>query len=303
MTTASDARGALSVLQSWVLIGGCFALPGLYPAWWTVLIAVIVLGGQQLGLAVLMHECSHRSLFASRALNDHVGHWLAGSPIWNRVHDYRTHHMKHHNHTGTDADPDMGLVDPFPTSRASLARKFVRDLTGVAGLKRMVGLLMMDFGLITYTVSTQTQRRPRDGRTTLDYLREGLKNTGPMLVSNAALAVILWAASIGWTYWLWVAAWFTTFGLFIRIRSIAEHACTERTGDIWKNTRTTHANPVMALFIAPHQVNYHLEHHLLMTVPHYKLERFRKLLEERGALDGTPFASGYGEVLKLAATR
>ena len=45
--------------------------------------------------------------------------------------------------------------------------------------------------------------------------------------------------------------------------------------------------------IAPNRVNYHLEHHLMMTVPHYKLPRFHRLLRERGVLDHACVANGY----------
>ena len=75
------------------------------------------------------------------------------------------------------------------------------------------------------------------------------------------------------------------------------------TPDRWRNTRTVDAGPVARFFFAPHGVNHHLEHHLLMTVPSYQLPRMRQLLRERGALEGTPQASGYVEVLQQAAGR
>ena len=38
------------------------------------------------------------------------------------------------------------------------------------------------------------------------------------------------------------------------------------------------------LLVAPNYVNYHLEHHLVMTVPHYHLPRMHRMLRERGVL-------------------
>ena len=70
-----------------------------------------------------------------------------------------------------------------------------------------------------------------------------------------------------------------------------------------RNTRTTRASWLERLFIAPNFVNYHLEHHLLMTVPHYQLPRLHRLLRERGALAEECVASGYPEVLRLASSR
>ena len=47
-------------------------------------------------------------------------------------------------------------------------------------------------------------------------------------------------------------------------------------------------------------VQYHLEHHLLMTVPHYNLPRFHKMLGDRGFLEDACGADGYCKVLRRA---
>ena len=54
--------------------------------------------------------------------------------------------------------------------------------------------------------------------------------------------------------------------------------------DEMKNTRTTTARWWERLLIAPNCVNFHLEHHLLPTVPHYNLRRMHRMLRKRGAL-------------------
>ena len=73
-------------------------------------------------------------------------------------------------------------------------------------------------------------------------------------------------------------------------------------GDDLGNTRTTIASLWERVFIAPNRVNYHLEHHLLMTVPHYNLARMHKLLRARGALDGACTTVGYAGILRLASS-
>lgn len=55
--------------------------------------------------------------------------------------------------------------------------------------------------------------------------------------------------------------------------------------------------------IAPNGVNYHLEHHLLMTVPHYNLPRLHRMLRDRGVLDNALIAHGYLSVLREASAR
>ena len=69
------------------------------------------------------------------------------------------------------------------------------------------------------------------------------------------------------------------------------------------NTRTTRARWWERLLIAPNRVNFHLEHHLLMRVPHYNLPRLHRILSERGALDEALVTTGYWGVLDLASSR
>jgi fatty acid desaturase len=88
-----------------------------------------------------------------------------------------------------------------------------------------------------------------------------------------------------------------------RIRSIAEHALVPDPNDPLNDTRTTLASWWERLFIAPNCVNYHLEHHLLMTVPHYRLPEMHALLRERGVLDRACVVQGYLGVLRNAASK
>lgn len=297
---ASDLRGALSVALDWGIIGAAMALVAWRPGVVTVLAALVVIGGRQLGLAVLMHECSHRSLFARAGLNEWVGRWLCAAPMWNHLEKYRAHHLRHHSHAGTERDPDRSLITPFPVRRASLARKLLRDVSGVSGVKRVIGLLMMDLGLLRYTASADAVRVSPEERSG-SMLRTGARSLGPVLLAQCALLGVLWLVGYPALYTLWVGAWLTTFGLFLRIRSIAEHAGTAESADPFLNTRTTVAGALARLTVAPHHVNYHLEHHLLMTAPHYRLPELHRLLRDRGGLDGSPLARGYGQVLRTVA--
>ena len=296
-TRASDARGALELFFTWGIIALTFAICIRFPHPLTYVAAVIVLGGRQLALAILMHECSHHSLFATRRLNEWVGRWLCAAPIWNQLDLYRAHHLRHHSHTGTERDPDLGLSEPFPTTRASLARKIARDISGLAGLRRVVGLLAMDAGLYTYSASVG-QKKVEPPPSASRIARNLLRHTGPALLLQLALALLLFAAGAAHLIALWWIAWLTTFGLFLRIRSLAEHACTEDTDDFLRNTRTTHANVLARALVAPHYVNYHLEHHLLMTVPCYRLAALHRRLRELNALDESPLEPGYAAVLR-----
>ena len=73
--------------------------------------------------------------------------------------------------------------------------------------------------------------------------------------------------------------------------------------DPLRNTRTTIAHWWERLLVAPNCVNFHLEHHLAMTVPHYHLRRMHRMLVDRGALAEACVTRGYLAVLQRAASR
>ena len=53
--------------------------------------------------------------------------------------------------------------------------------------------------------------------------------------------------------------------------------------------------------LAPNRVNFHIEHHLLMTVPIYNLPKMHRLLTERGAFDHALISPSYWSVLRDAS--
>ena len=297
----SDLRGALAVAGDWAFVGAALALVGAWPNVVTVAVALVVLGGRQLGFSNLMHEAAHRTLFRTRLLNDVVGEWLCAGPVWADLRRYRKHHLAHHAFTGTAKDPDLCLVTPFPTTRASLLRKVARDLTGVAGLKRLVAIFLMDTERLSYTASGGARRLGPADRPAGTW-RRGARRMAPFVVSQSVLFGLCWVAGAPWLYAVWLAALLTTYSLFLRVRAIAEHSCTGEGPAAFPSTRTTEAGWLARLTVAPHGVNYHLEHHALMSVPFFRLPAFHRLLRERGALAGAHVAPGYGAVLRRVVT-
>jgi len=283
-----DWRSWASVLLDWGIVFAAMASVAVWPNPLSILLALFLIGARQLGLAVLMHEASHFALFSDKRTNDRVGTWLCAYPVWSDLLAYRKYHMGHHARTWTRDDPDLALATPFPVTRESLRRKIWRDLSGQTGWKRVKFTLQRDLGL----------RKGKMGRT--DGTARAFRG---MLVSNGVLLGGLALVGHAELYLLWVVAFLTTNMLVTRIRAIAEHSMITDPSSPFQNTRTTLASPVERLFIAPNRVNYHLEHHLLMTVPHYKLAKMHGLLEERGVLDGANVARGYREVLQLASSK
>ncbi len=269
----SNLVGALLVLHAWALILGSMALFVWWPNVCTFLLAVMVIGGRQLGLAILMHDAAHGLLFTDRRVNDWVGTWLCAAPVFTTLVLYRPYHLQHHRHTQQAEDPDLGLSAAFPITRKSLWRKVVRDLSGRTAF---------------------TRRREQFQRGIA--VREGL-------VANAVLWAGLAAAGYWWLYpVLWLLPLATWYQLVSRIRNIAEHAVVPDNDDPLRNTRTTYANPVIRLLVAPYWVNYHLEHHLFMFVPCWRLPQAHRALLAAGRRGEMELQPGYAAVLRAATS-
>jgi fatty acid desaturase len=289
-----DRRAWLTVSVNYGSIAAAMAMVAVVPNALTVVLALFIIGTRQLGLAVVMHESAHHTLFSNRRLNDFVGNWLAGYPIYLSADMYRTHHLEHHAKTWTEGDPDLPLATPFPVSSASMARKVARDLLGITGLKQLIGTTVLVFRVCRgkqVDAGTLPLRLER---------RAAIRMVIGTVATNCALFAVLAALGHPMLYLLWFAAWMTTNKLVARIRSIAEHAVVPDPTHPIGQTRTVRAGWLERLFIAPNQVQYHLEHHLLMTVPHYNLPRFHEMLRERGVLEEACIADNYAQVLRQA---
>ena len=143
----SDLMGAWLLIHCYGMMACAVGLFALWPNPLTFLLAVTVIGSRQLGLAILMHEAAHNALFKTPWLNETLGEWLCGRPILAELSAYRRYHLTHHRYTQSHKDPDLPLSSKFPTTRASLRRKFLRDLSGQTGTKQLLGQILMSFRL------------------------------------------------------------------------------------------------------------------------------------------------------------
>lgn len=271
-TTRSDRAGALTVALNWASIAAIFAMMALWPNPLTILLGIILFGGRHLGLAVLMHDSAHRSLFKSDGANRFVGHWLAGAPVWIDLDEYWKNHSKHHLDAGTPDDPDLYKYRDYAIPRERMARKIVRDLTGVTAYRTLRG----------------------------NYRRRGWKAFVRPAIANFLIWLALFACGQGWLFMVWIAAYATTYQLIARMRNAAEHAVVPDLNDPdpRKHTRTTLARWWERLTFAPNRVNYHLEHHLLPSVPMHLLRELHETLAQRGFYAEADIAPGYADVFK-----
>jgi fatty acid desaturase len=281
----SDLWGCYLVTHAWTVIIAAAALFVAYPTVVTYLFAVLVIGSRQLGLLILMHDAAHNALCRTPLLNRLIAQGLCAWPTLADTHVYRRYHLKHHVRTLHADDPDIVLTGHYPITRASLRRKLWRDISGQTGYAQRKAQIAHALGEQSWPL----QRR----------LEHYWKNLGPQTVSNVILFALAAASGYAWAYIaLWLVPLLTWQQLVLRVRNIAEHAVVRDADDPFGNARTTLPNPLERMFVSPYWVNYHLEHHLIMWVPCYRLPLVREFLFENGYGERIETENGYLDVLR-----
>ncbi len=301
----SNFSGFLALFTDLVIIAACCFLMVYYTNVLTIIFSIIVIGGRQLGLIVLMHECSHYSLFKSRWLNQFVGQWFGSAPFMNNLDRYRGYHIRHHKYTGNGGrgektDPDMSLLRFYPVGKKAFVKRIIKDLSGQSGIGNYYGLSMMLSGFWSYELGGKVIKLKLPGVNIMQKFGMFLKGIWRFFVSHGVLFSIFFFIGYWWLYLVWWGAAITTNMLFIRIRAMAEHCMLKGGTDLFKNTRTTLTGFLGRMTVAPHRVNYHLEHHLMMAVPAHSLKKMHKLLQAKGLLSESPVAKSYWQVIQAA---
>ena len=284
----SDLRGALLLLHCWGSILLVWTVCVLVPHPLLIALGIGLVGTRQLGLGVISHDAAHFLLFNDQRTNDWVAQWFCNRPLLGAsVIPYRKYHLQHHRFTQQENDPDLILSAPFPTTTASLKRKFWRDLTGQTGWKQRAGAVRGFFA--------------RKGGAGIDWAR-GFRRVGPNLAINAVFLAGFTAVGAWYLYFLlWIVP-NLTWELFVsRIRNIGEHAVVPDDDDRLRNTRTTLAGPLTRALLAPYFVNYHLEHHLVVSAPCYRLPEVHRALLDKGLGVRMEIRDSYATVLRMAA--
>lgn len=223
-----------------------------HPAWFTFLIASIVIGASQHALAVLGHEAVHGRICKNKVLNDLIGNVFCFFPVGITVSTYREFHLPHHKKPNSDQDPEIPLrkalghnwQPPYTLKRATILwlQSFfgysLREL-GIFVMKLPVGRLSEKFG---------------------------------MLALWGASAIILHKAGCLIALGIWVYSLATSYFSFLRFQGWYEHSV--------ENSEHTnrYSLPNFAYrFLLPHNIWVHYEHHKYPSIPFYHLERVRDM--------------------------
>ncbi len=278
----STGRAAWSVLQEILVLGALVAAALHAWTWWVVVPCVILIGTRQHALFVLAHEAAHYRLFESRAWNDAVG--CACATVQGlSMRTYRVIHRLHHNHLYTELDPDTALHGGYPRGRAYLARKLAKDLAGFTAWKTYAYFLG---GAPALNTQTKLAIRPLDD-TSPKLRSEATADRNRVVAFHVlALGLFAWTGHLVEYLVLWILPLVTVVQAILRLRAIAEHGATTDFTSPLTAARTNLVPAWLGWLLFPHNVNYHIEHHLYASVPQYNLPALHRALAERGLLQG-----------------
>jgi fatty acid desaturase len=119
-------------------------------------------------------------------------------------------------------------------------------------------------------------------------------------LAQLAIAGFMTVAFDWWTYpALWLLPLVTVTVLMHLVRSFVEHAITpEEISEHENRLITIRSNAVERALIAPYNMNYHSEHHLLPGIPAPRLRQVHHRLAEREDLPPRLFRTSYGSALR-----
>lgn len=255
----NSAFGYAHVLFDLVLLGALLWL--LAPSTWPVRVVIAIgLGLAAYRLTFVVHDCSHRTLFARRGENEVAGR-VAAALLGVSFPVYRRLHWVHHTHYGESADPQgvdyRGLVPGRD--------RVLRHLAAPLLLLNLVDKLGHFFALQHCGMTHEEAKATTPGHLSR---AERVEFIATVLVAQAAIFAVASRGGRDPLAYLWYVAALPTVGLFVsRVRSYLEHGTLDASHAHERIARTHRSNFVERNVLSSLFFNYHNEHHRWPQVP------------------------------------
>ena len=303
LTRRNPWRASAAILHDVLVLAGAIgAALWFWPNPLVIVLAVIVIGTRQHALFVIAHEAAHYLLFQNRRINDFAGRGCAMLQGLSMC-TYRVIHRLHHNNLYGELDPDTALHGGYPRGKAYLVKKLLKDLSGLTAWKTYAYFLG---GAPALNTSTNVALRPLDD--TSEKLRREARSDRNLVIAFhvALLAGFAWSGYLVPYLVLWVLPLVSVVQAILRLRAIAEHGATTDFSSPLTAARTNLGAAWLRWALFPHNVNYHVEHHLYASVPQYNLPALHAEMESRGILQGAEvvqFRTTLGKIFAERAPR
>jgi fatty acid desaturase len=292
LSELSPLRATLSLVEAWGTIALLAAVAHRYPHPAVIAAAALGIAARQHALAILTHQAAHYRMVETRWLNDLIGR-LCGYPLSTSMLTYRIIHRIHHNHLYSPIDPDLALIAGYPRGRWYLMKKLLKDLFGLTTLKNY----RYFFGQPQAPRDAPPAKGPCDD--TSPALRAAARRDrqGVVIFQVLVIALMIATGHLREYLMLWVLPLVTVLQVLLRLRAVAEHGAVGDTSTPLHAARTTLAPFWVRWLLFPYEMNYHIEHHLYPSVPHYRLAECHRELRATGALDGAEVMPSLRETL------
>ena len=300
LTRRSAWRASTAVLEDFAVLAAAIAIALAYwPNPLVVVPAIIIIGTRQHALFIIAHDAAHYLLYERRWLNEVVGRACAMVQGLSMC-TYRVIHRLHHNNLYGALDPDTALHGGYPRGRMYLIKKLAKDLSGLTAWKTYAYFLGGAPGLNT---ATNLAVRPLDD--TSAKLRSEARHDRNAVIFLHVMVLLLFAVSGYLLQYLvlWVLPLVTVVQAILRLRAIAEHGATTDFSSPLTAARTNLGPAWLRWLIFPHNVNYHVEHHLYASVPQYHLPRLHQEMTRRGVLEGAEVIAFRATLAKIFAAK
>lgn len=274
----------------WAQIVAAWTAAALWPVWWVVGPAIVVVGTREYALQVIGHDGIHRRLAAGRRRNDLLSDLLCMAPVGAITRINGRNHRLHHRLLAREGDPDRFKYDE--TAKESHLGTFV-FLAGLSGLLRVLQNVFLQ-PLRAGGALEPKGERESTGRSAQGYAARDLALLGAW---QGALVVGL-SAAVGW--WGYPLLWLLPVYAFTFCPNLArqflEHAHSEPGADRHR-LKSFVSNPVERVLMAPCNMNHHAAHHLWPSIPYYRLPEADRRLRERSRSDRIHWKRSYAEAL------
>ena len=261
MGRRSDLHGALRFAGHL----GCVGITGVLvwlarPNWYSLVPAMLLHGMSLVTMFAPMHECTHRTAFASPRVNDAVG-WVAGLLSFYNSTFYRYFHSWHHRYTQDPArDPEL----MFP--RASTRSRYLLEISTIGFWHRRI----VDYARLTL------------GTAKLPFLPESGRHAVQISLAIQWFVYIAAAGAIvlGFSAPLYLFFLPSILAMpLMRAYLIAEHTLCSSDQNYLTNTRTTLTTFPIRLLMW--NMPFHAEHHLFPAVPFHRLPALHDQIGDR----------------------
>ena len=269
LSTLRPSRAIVDIALCWACILAAFALVAVRPAWWTVLIAIVVIGNRYYALFIIGHDGMHRRLFPNIKRNDFWTDLLIFAPIGAITRINNRNHLSHHLHLATDQDPD----------------RYKHACANKPDQGSLIGFLT-GFTSVFQSANSVFGTSDRDYR-----FRDFALLAGWFLALAGSLT---WF--IGW--WAYPVLWLLPLYLFMYLgdnfRAFAEHSHPEADALADRHRLITFvSNPLERILVAPMNMNFHTVHHLWPSIPYYNLPIANREIRKEAEALGLEWRGSY----------